>query len=333
MPNKKRRTAAAVCAAVLAVSAVFACAAGKYPLSLFDIADIILGKKTGIAANVFLKIRLPRVVFSAIAGMILSVSGHAYRELFSNPLASPDVLGTSSGAGVGTAAALVLGMSSYAVGAMSMAGAAAATAFTVMLAFLMGKTKPEILILSGIAVKALCDALLMALKYMADPNGQLAALEYRLMGTFQNVRTEHIIEIIPTAAVSLAVLYALRWRIRVLALGDDEAKSLGIPPNAVRIVCIVFAALPVAKTVSVTGVISWVGLIVPHFVSMLVPGDFKDNFLLTLLCGGIFMIWTDTAARTLTDAEIPISILTSLAGAVFLLAVLAVRRRKGADIE
>lgn len=306
---------------------------GKYPLTFDDIVAILLGEKGGIASSVFLKIRLPRVIFSALSGAVLSLSGYAYRELFANSLASPDVLGASSGAGVGAGVALVIGSASYAVGLCSMTGALTAVLLTVLLASLMGKTKPEVLILSGIAVKALCDALLMALKYTADPNGQLAALEYRLMGTFQNVRTEHIFSALPWILASVAVLFAFRWRIRLLTLGDDEAKSLGVPPVLLRIICISAATVPVAVTVSVTGIISWAGLIVPHFVSLLVPGDFKDNFFLAMLCGGIFMMWTDTVARSVTDAEIPISILTSLVGAVFLIAVLALRRMRGGSRE
>ena len=318
---------------MLLISVVLVCLMGKYPLSVNDIFNIIKGEASVLDKAVFFKIRLPRVFFCAIAGAVIAVCGNAYRELFGNPLASPDVLGASSGAGVGTAIALILGMTSFRVQAMGLVFSIIAVIMTVALCSLMGRAKATYLVLSGIVIKALCDSAIMVFKYMSESQGKLAALEYRLMGSFQNVRNIHIIQILPVCAVCLLLLYLLRWRIRILSLGDDEAIALGMNAGRLRVVCIILATLPVAATVSVTGVISWAGLIVPHAVSFLCPGDFKDNFLTCVVAGAVFMIWTDTAARTITSTEIPISILTSFMGAVLLGAFLIYRKRRGKEDE
>lgn len=278
-------------------------------------------------ASVFLKIRLPRTVFAGITGAALSISGLVYQELFRNPLVSPDVLGVGGGASAGAVAAIVCGGGVIAVRAFALTGGLAVVALALLLAKWIGtgrQTGGERtvgMVLAGIVVKALADAAVMAMKYTADPSRQLPSIDYWLMGSLQNIRWREVLYMLPFALFPLGLLYLLRWRIQVLSFGDDEAKSLGIPVGLVKIICAAAACVPIAAGAAFTGVISWVGLIVPHMVRRLSGEGLMKNFSLCGLAGASFMMLTDTLARSLTAAEIPISILTSAAGAVFLLGI------------
>ena len=308
------------------------CCVGRYPLTLADLWNICIGGiEDAMKTNVFLKIRLPRTVFAGITGASLSISGLVYQELFRNPLVSPDVLGVGGGASVGAVAAIVCGGGIIAVRGSALAGGLLAVAAALFLARLIGSGRADSLgsqrtvgmVLSGIVVKALADAAVMALKYTADPSRQLPSIDYWMMGSLQNIRWAEVLYVLPFALVPLGVLYLMRWRIQVMSFGDDEAKSLGIPTGAVKIICVAAACIPAAAGTAVTGVISWAGLIVPHMVRRFSGEGLTKNFSLCGLTGASFMMLTDMLARSLTAAEIPISILTSAAGAVFLLGVLS----------
>ena len=325
MKREQKRFLAALF--VLALSFAAVCMIGRYPISPAALLRFLGGEKS-TAASVFFRIRLPRAVFSALCGMSLALSGYAYQELFQNPLASPDVLGASGGAAVGATAVLLAGGGMAAIWGASLIGAFAAVGLALLLSRLFGRAQTVTLILAGIVIKALADSLLMVFKYTADTGGTLAAIEYRLMGTLQTVRAAHLLPTALLALPPLVLLYLLRWRIQILSLGEGEAHSLGITPWAFRAVCLALATIPAAAAVAVTGVVSWVGLIVPHAVRLFAGGSFKENFGFCGVCGAIFLLWIDTAARSLTAAEIPLSILTSFAGALFLMLFLALRRCK-----
>lgn len=314
--------------AVLFFCGGISCCVGRYPLSLTDIWSLCIGvmEEDAMKTSVFLKIRLPRTVFAGITGAALSISGLVYQELFRNPLVSPDVLGVGGGASVGAVAAIVCGGGVIAVRAFALVGGLTAVALALLLAKWIGTggqdgERTVGMVLAGIVVKALADAAVMALKYTADPSRQLPSIDYWLMGSLQNIRWKEVLYMLPFALFPLGFLYLLRWRIQVLSFGDDEAKSLGIPVGLVKVICAAAACVPVAAGAAVTGVISWVGLIVPHMVRRLSGEGVTKNFSLCGLAGASFMMLTDMLARSLTAAEIPISILTSAAGAVFLLGI------------
>lgn len=319
--------------AIMLLCGVISCCVGRYPLPLADLWSICTGgMEDAMKTNVFLKIRLPRTVFAGITGASLSISGLVYQELFRNPLVSPDVLGVSGGASVGAVAAIVCGGGIIAVRGSALAGGLLAVTLALFLAKLissrgtgsdsMGSHRTVGMVLSGIVVKALADAAVMALKYTADPSRQLPSIDYWMMGSLQNIRWAEVLYVLPFALVPLGLLYLMRWRIQVMSFGDDEAKSLGVPVGLVKILCVTAACIPAAAGAAVTGVISWVGLIVPHMVRRFSGEGLTKNFSLCGLAGASFMMLTDMLARSLTAAEIPISILTSAAGAVFLLGVL-----------
>ncbi|MGN1148923.1 MAG: FecCD family ABC transporter permease [Lachnospiraceae bacterium] len=315
---------------VLIGSVLVTCCIGRFPLSLRDIWEICVGTmEEAIKRDVFLKIRLSRTFFVGMTGAALAIAGLVYQELFQNPLVSPDVLGVSSGACVGAVGAILLGGSALLIQTSAMVFGLLAVFLTIALSRLIGRQQAVNMILAGIVVKAVADAVIMAFKYLADPNRQLPSIDYWLMGSFHTVRWTEVLMVLPFFIISLLLLWLLRFKLQVMSLGEEEAKSLGIPVEGLRFFCILLATVLVASSVSVTGVISWVGLIVPHMVRFFTGHNLMKNFGICGCAGAILMIWTDTLARSLSAAEIPISILTSFIGAVFLFFVLIRRRRRG----
>lgn len=315
---------------LLAGSFLFGCCVGRFPLSLEDIWKICTGTmEEAVKRDVFLKIRLPRLLFAGMTGAGLAVAGMVYQELFHNPLAAPDVLGVSGGAGAGAALAILLGAGSTGIQAFALSFGLLAVFLALTLGKLMGRRNPVNLILAGIVVKALADAGLMALKYLADPLRQLPAIDYWLMGSFQTALWPQVRSVLPVMAVALLLLWLMRQLLFVLSLGEEEAESLGIPAGRLGLFLIVIATVLVAAGVSVTGQIAWAALIVPHMVRIFTGENLIKSFGSCALLGAALMMLTDTVARSVTASEIPISILTSGAGALFLLAVLFRYRRKG----
>ena len=322
---------------LMLASAIISLGIGQYPMTLCDIAEICLGiAEDSMMVNVFLKIRLPRVIFDLLAGASLSVSGLIYQELFRNPLVSPDVIGVSGGASVGAVLGILLQLGSAAVTSFSLVGGFVAAALAMILSkFAYDKSKGTLnrtvgLILAGVVVKAFADSAVMAMKYLADPENQLPTIDYRLMGSFGNVRGDDVLLALPLCIIPIIFLGLLMYRISVLSVGDEDAAGLGAEVKLIKYLCVGLAAIPVAAVTAVTGVIAWVGLIGPHAVRMIFGEGFRNNFWLCIFMGGAFMTVADTAARSLTSAEIPVSIITSLAGAVLLFVFLFRREKRGA---
>ena len=318
-------------ALLLAASFLFSCLCGRYMLSLWDLWEILSGQAAGsMKETVFWNIRMARTCVTALCGAALSLAGFTYQSLFRNPLVSPDVLGVSGGASVGAICAILFwGGSAAALQLFSFAGGILTVALSLLLARAIGGNRYFNLIVSGIILSALANAAIMALKYMADPTRQLAVIDYWLMGSFSLARWDKFWSIAPLVCAAGGVLILLRYRLKVLTLGDEEAASLGIPVGVTRVVCIAAATVLVAASVTVGGIVSWVGLIVPHLVRSVLGERFEANFFQSILCGASLLLLADTLARSLLPSEIPISILTSLIGAVFLAVFLVCRERRG----
>ena len=315
---------------LLAASFLLSCLWGRYPLTPADLWEILSGQAAGTMREaVFWNIRVARSCVAALCGAALSLAGFVYQGLFRNPLVSPDVLGVSGGASVGAICAILFsGGSLAALQVLSFAGGLATVALSLLLARAIGGNRYFNLILSGVILGALANAAIMAMKYMADPAQELAVIDYWLMGSFHLASWEKLRSAAPLILLAGAVLTLLRYRLKVLTLGDEEAASLGVAVGPVRLACIVCATVLTAASVSVSGIVSWVGLIVPHLVRTVLGEDFEANFFQSILWGAALLLLADTLARSLLPAEIPISILTSLMGAVFL-AVFLIRRRRG----
>ena len=308
--------------------------AGRYPLSLEELWAILTGGAVSATGRtLFWQIRLPRVVLTALGGGALALAGETFQLVFSNPLVSPDVLGVSSGASVGAVFALLflprlpfLGESAAFFGGLS------AVALALWLARFVRHNRVLGMVLAGIVVGSATNALLMLLKYQADPQHELPAIEYWLMGGFQGAMWHQIWPVLALTAPAAWLLWNSRFVLKLLSLGDEEAGSLGLRPGRVRLLAVACATVLTAAIVSVAGVVSWIGLIAPHLARLLVGGDRSRRMGAVCLLGSTLLLWADLCARTLTAAEIPISIFTSLFGAV-LLAALLVRGelRRGGD--
>lgn len=302
---------------------------GRYPLTLQDLWAIFTGTEKGMGHRVFLQIRLPRTFLVLFCGAALSVSGMIYQHIFRNPLVSPDVLGVTSGASVGAAFAILLGGTARVIGIFAFGAGLLAVFFTMALAKAVGGQPKVSLLISGIVTGAMSGALLMIMKYAADPMDQLPSIDYWLMGSFHTAGWKDVKLTVPAVCLSTAVLWTMRWKLGILALGDEEAKTLGLAVERVRIGATLLATLLAASVVSAAGTVSWVGLIVPHLIRQLWGGDLRESFGPCILGGAVFLLIADLIARSLTAAEIPVSILTSLFGSALLTAFLIRSQREG----
>jgi len=321
--------------AVLLVGIVLAACVGKYPVSPGQSLKIMLGallRKTGSAdemtVNVVLGLRVPRILASVIVGGALSMSGAAYQGIFKNPLVSPDFLGVSSGACIGAAVAILLSLSATYISVFAFVFGIAAVLVTVAIPALMGSRSNVMLVLSGIIVGTAMSSILGFIKYIADPNTQLASITYWTMGSFSYITLADLFAVLPIIAVPGVILILMAWWIDVLSMGEDEARTLGARVGLIRGITIVCATLLTAGSVCIAGTISWVGLIVPHFGRMAVGPSNRKLLPMCALLGGAFMLAVDTLTRTIGTTEMPVSILTGVLGAPIFCWLLFRQRRE-----
>ena len=311
----------------LVVIVCISLATGRYSLSLRDIALIVIGKcDTAMKQAVFMDIRLPRVLLTCLSGASLALAGWVYQGVFMNSLASPDVLGVGSGCAIGAIAGILMGMSASSIQLMALTMGLVTVGITMGLARAIGRDRSVTMLLAGIAVGALANSVIMLLKYIADPERQLPAIEYWMMGSFHSANWNDILSMLLWIIPCGAAVIFLRHPIRLLSLGDEEAISLGIPAGIMRYIVLISATGLVASAVSVAGAVSWIGLIVPHLCRM-ASGEGRKTPFEVMIWGAFLLTAADLPARSLTSGEIPISILTSFMGAVFLAAVLIFRRK------
>ena len=319
----KHLTLTVVALALLIVIAVGAMAVGRAMLSPSTVVDALWQLVTGdgdtplVARNIVLNVRLPRVVAAAMIGGALAISGTAYQGLFRNPMVSPDILGASTGASFGATLALLLSLGNMPVRAAAFAGGLAAVFITYAAARYIGRESSQVLllVLCGMIVSALFQAFVSAIKYTADPDSKLPEITYWLMGSIAKVTWSDLRVFAIPFVLGVVPLLALRWRFNILAFGDEEAESLGVNAAALRLVSIVCATLLTASCVAISGVIGWVGLIMPHVVRFIAGPDNRIVVPLSVILGGAFLIAVDTACRSLMPSEIPLGILTSIIGA------------------
>lgn len=278
--------------------------------------------------NVIINVRLPRVIAGLIVGAALAASGATYQGIFKNPLVSPDLLGVSAGACAGASIAIVMHGGTLATQLMALGFGLLAVFLTTRLPKIFRNESTLMLILAGVVVGGFMNAVFGLMKYVADPEEELASIVYWTMGSFANVRPSILIALCPVMLLSLVALLLLRWRINLLSLGDAEASSLGVNVTALRGTCIFFATLLTASAVCLSGTIGWVGLITPHFARLLVGEDNRKVLPAAILIGAAMMTLVDWLARNLTGSEIPLSILTGIVGAPLFIMLLIAQKRK-----
>lgn len=278
--------------------------------------------------TVLFNVRLPRILAALLVGAALSVAGASFQGIFRNPLVSPYILGVGAGAGFGACLAILLWNSYLFIQLMAFAFGLLA----MFLAISMGKaskgTGTLVLVLSGMIVGSVFTALTSLVKYVADPYDELPAIVFWLMGSLADVRYDDLLYILLPIFAGALVLFLLRWRINILSLGDEEAKALGINVEKMRLIIIVCATLMTSAAVSISGVIGWVGLVVPHISRMIVGPNYSRLLPMSMVIGASFMLLVDDLSRTIAATEIPLGILTSLVGAP-LFAYLLRRGRMG----
>lgn len=278
--------------------------------------------------TVLFNIRIPRVIVVLMVGAGLSIAGASYQGMFKNPLVSPDILGASAGAGFGASIALLMSQSMATVQICSFCGGILAVVMATQVNKVMKYDPILALVLGGILIRTLFTSGLSVIKFLADSEDQLPAITFWLMGTFSSTNKFDILPVFIPMAISFAVLFVLRWKLNVLSFGEEEAKSMGINTKRIRRWVIVASTLITASSISVCGMIGWIGLVVPHLSRSLVGPNYKTLIPVCGIIGASFLLVVDNIARCVWAVELPIGILTSLMGVPFFIIIFK-RKTKG----
>jgi iron complex transport system permease protein len=308
---------------------------GRFPVTPEQLLTLlwsrITGTPSGLPPNVetvILGVRGPRVVAALAVGAVLAAAGAAYQGLFRNPLVSPDILGVSSGAALGAVLGIWLSLGVVAIQALAFTGGLLAVVVVYLIGSALRRHDPIlVLVLAGVVIGTLLGSFVSLLKYLADPYNQLPAITFWLLGSLAAVTGGDVRAVLPAVVLGLVPLYLLRWRLNVMTLGDEEAQALGVDTRRVRLVVVAGATLMTAAVVSISGVVGWIGLLVPHIGRLVVGPDFGRLLPAAVLLGAGYLLGVDTLARTLARLEIPLGVLTALLGAPFFVWVLARARR------
>ncbi|WP_440945363.1 FecCD family ABC transporter permease [Methanosarcina sp. T3] len=297
---------------------------GRYPVSPLDvilaIVSVFVPMETNLDPTIYTvvwDIRLPRIIAAMIVGAALSISGASFQGTFQNPLVSPDILGVSSGAGFGAAIAILFGFSMAMIQITAFLFGLLAVFLTYFLSKRFKGNTVLMMVLGGIAIAALFSAFISCIKYLADPDSKLPEIVYWLMGSLSAVESSSMLMIAGPVLVGFTVLLLIGWRINVLSMSDDEARSLGINTEKMRLLIIFCCTLLTAAAVSISGIIGWVGLVIPHAARMLVGPDHRKLLPASISLGAAFLLLVDDVCRTATSIEIPLGILTAIIGAPF----------------
>jgi iron complex transport system permease protein len=267
--------------------------------------------------TILLQIRLPRAVMALFVGAGLSMSGAAYQGMFRNPLVSPDILGVTAASGFGAALALLFSRSAVELELIAFLFGILGVGLTYLLARTYRSTPILMLVLSGVIVAAFFSALLSGVKYVADPDSKLPAITYWLLGSLNGISTRSLTMALPPIVLGGAGLMLVRWRLNVLSMGDDEARSLGVRTDHLKAIIIVCTTLITAAAVSVCGIVGWVGLVIPHLARMWVGPDHRALLPAACSIGATYLLLIDDVARSASAGEIPLGILTAVVGAPF----------------
>jgi iron complex transport system permease protein len=317
------RDTALYSALILAVAVLFVAslAIGRFHVPVRETTRILASRLiplertwTPQMENVVMRVRLPRLLGAILVGGALALSGAAYQGVFRNPLVSPDILGVSSGACVGASAAILMHWGAFAVQISAFAMGLVSVAVTASIPGFFRNNSTPMLVLSGVIVSGFMTSLQGLLKYFADPLDELPSIVYWAMGSLGSVKAGEIKTVGFVIAAIMAAVVMIRWRINLLALGDSEAKSLGVNVKRMRSAVVLCATLMTAGAVCISGTIGWIGLVIPHLGRIVAGHDNKRLIPVSILLGAAFTVAVDTCARNLTGSEIPLSILTGIIG-------------------
>ena len=293
---------------------------GRYSMSVSETVTTLFSRFTNAkvdntAYTVIFNVRLPRIILAAVVGAGLSCAGAAFQGLFSNPLATPDTLGVASGASFGAVLAMLIGGNMIGIQGMALIFGL----ISCLITFLIGRSSRRgsivMIVLAGLVVSSVFEALVSLMKYVADPQDELPVITYWLMGSMSRANYKNLVMGIPFIVIGIIIIFALRWRLNILSFNEDEARSLGVNVKILRAAFILASSMITASCVSMCGQVGWVGLLVPH-ISRMMRGTTNCKVIpVSISLGAFFMIVMDTFARSATASEIPISILTAIIGA------------------
>ncbi|HBC97393.1 MAG TPA: iron ABC transporter permease [Clostridium sp.] len=310
---------------------------GKYSISLPQFFNALVSKilgrsaaKANVVETVLFDVRAPRILSALMVGAALSVSGTTYQGLFRNPMVSPDILGASAGAGFGAALGILLSFNDFGIQVSAFLFGLTAVMITYLISTMISRDNNAtlVLVLTGMVVAALFTSFTSITKYVADPYEKLPLITFYLMGGLDAVTVKDVKILLVPMVIGLIPLILLRWKFNVISFGDEEAESLGVDTSKLRLVSILCSTLMTAGAVSISGMIGWVGLVIPHIARMIVGPNFKILLPASLLIGSIFLLLVDDIARCAFPVEIPLGILTSLIGAPFFIYLL-IKGKKG----
>ena len=303
---------------------------GRYALSPGQLVHMLWTRISGGAADwpisddkVVFAVRLPRVAAAALVGAALAVSGAAYQGMFRNPMVSPDILGASTGAGFGAAVAILLGAGYFGISAAAFCCGLLAVAAAWLVSRLSKADQAVALILAGMMISSLFSAGTSFVKLVADTQQQLPAITYWLMGSLSSIKDKDVVFLAIPVALGMIPLFFLRWRMNLLTVGEEEAQSMGVNTRRLRGAVVVCATLLTSASVAVSGMIGWVGLVIPHFCRMLFGYDYRRLIPAGALFGAAFLLAVDDIARLVTTGELPLGILTAFVGAPLFLYLIA----------
>jgi len=328
MRNAPLPVVVAVLGILTLLCAVAALCIGRFGVSPADTAKALanaLGADFDLprnVQNVITNIRLPRIIAAIFIGLALSVSGCAYQGIFKNVLVSPDLLGVSAGACVGACLAIIFDMQIWGIQALAFGFGLGAVALTLFIPHLMRRQSTIMLVLSGIIVSALMASIIGFFKYIADPETKLPDIVYWQLGSLSKISVPNLLTLCPLIALCVAIIWLMAWRINLLSLGDVAATRLGVNVPFERGVIIICATLLTASSVCLSGIVAWVGLLIPHLARMSVGVDNTRAVPASLFLGAIFVLVVDTIARTISPSEVPLGVLTGFIGTLFFIWVL-----------
>ena len=292
----------------------------RYPISPVDVVNTILSplfpqmEVSSTITTIVFEIRLPRIIGAIVVGACLAISGAAFQSIFKNPLVSSDLLGVSNGAGFGAALAILISGANIITQIFAFIFGLISVATTYLISRTYKAGGILVLVLSGVAISAFFNSLISAIKFIADPDDKLPEIVYWLMGSLASINADKLFMIAVPVIIGLVILLVLRWHMNLLAMGDEEAQSLGLNPSRIRLLIIAGCTLLTSAAVSISGIVGWVGLIIPHMARMIVGPDNRILLPASLSLGASFLLLIDNISRAVIAIEIPIGILTAIIG-------------------
>ena len=327
--SRKYRIVLSILLALLTILSFALLCVGRVSLTLSEIINVILNRdKESIAYNVVINLRLYRILISMLIGASLAISGSIYQGIFNNKLVSPDILGVSSGASVGACLAILLSLSSLTTNIFAFAFGLVSVGLSLLIAYKVSFSSNIVLVLSGIAVSGFMSSIVGLLKFLADNEFKLSEMTFWLLGDMSKVGRNELTVILPIFIICFVLAVLLSWRLDIISLGKKESIILGNNYDIYLIIYIIIATILTTTSVAICGIISWIGLIIPNIVRLILGNSNRNVLPIAALLGGVFLSIADTLARTLSPSEIPLSVITGIIGTPLFIFILFKRKKQ-----